>query len=234
MDASKNKESSIIFPAIFDNALTAWTDIRSFSEIDISPNKRTIVFCDIDNTVIHHPFTNPSWNQLIKICFYMRNISHDREEGQKRATIEYEAYLDHLLNAQPIQHTDFVGFCKMAETVEKLVFVTARPPETMHFTRQNLACVGIDPARFEIHFSNAEEKGKYITRIFDLSEYDHVLFIDDLTTNLESVFNNVKHAGLQTYRFIYEHDPYTYYPFPPGFLNNVRFNGEDLEPMPRK
>lgn len=229
MDDTKfTDETSIIFPAIFENALTLWTDIRAFSEISIDPAKKTIVFCDIDNTILHHPFTNPSWNQLIKICFYMRNISHDR---QKRANMEYEAYLDHVLTSQPIQHTDFVGFCEMADHVEKLVFVTARQPETLQFTRQNLACVGIDPARFEIHFSDAEEKGKYITRVFDLSGYDSVVFIDDLTHNLESVVNHVKHAGLQTYRFVRECDPYTYYPFPPGFLENHRFNGEDLEPV---
>ena len=230
MDDTKfTDETSIIFPAIFENALTSWTDIRAFSEISVDPAKKTIVFCDIDNTILHHPFTNPSWNQLIKICFYMRNISHDR---QKRANMEYEVYLDHVLTSQPIQHTDFVGFCEMADHVEKLVFVTARQPETLQFTRQNLACVGIDPARFEIHFSDAEEKGKYITRVFDLSGYDSVVFIDDLTHNLESVVNHVKHAGLQTYRFVRECDPYTYYPFPPGFLENHRFNGEDLEPVP--
>lgn len=230
MDDTKfTDETSIIFPAIFENALTSWTDIRAFSEISVDPAKKTIVFCDIDNTILHHPFTNPSWNQLIKICFYMRNISHDR---QKRANMEYDAYLDHVLTSQPIQHTDFVGFCEMADHVEKLVFVTARQPETLQFTRQNLACVGIDPARFEIHFSDAEEKGKYITRVFDLSGYDSVVFIDDLTHNLESVVNHVKHAGLQTYRFVRECDPYTYYPFPPGFLENHRFNGEDLEPVP--
>jgi hypothetical protein len=229
MDNTKlSDETSIIFPAIFENALTTWTDISAFSEIDVSSDKKTIVFCDIDNTVLHHPFTNPSWSQLIKMCFYMRNIrTHDR----KRANMEYEAYFDQVLTSQPIQHTDFVGFCELADRVEKLVFVTARQPETLQFTRQNLACVGIDPARFEIHFSNAEEKGKYITRVFDLSGYDSVVFIDDLTHNLESVFNHVKHAGLQTYRFVRECDPYTYYPFPPGFLNNVRFNGEDLEPV---
>jgi hypothetical protein len=71
------------------------------------------------------------------------------------------------------------------------------------------------------------DKGEYITHNFDVSKYDCVIFIDDQPRNLENVFLLVFHDNLQLYefQFIREESPYDYYPLPPGFNPNMRFDG---------
>ena len=56
-----NRESVPIIPPL-------WTTIRAFGEIEIKPN--TIVLCDIDDTLLHHPAFNHKWITLIHTLFY--------------------------------------------------------------------------------------------------------------------------------------------------------------------
>jgi hypothetical protein len=88
----------------------------------------------------------------------------------------------------------------------------------------------IDPEKYAVHFSGNMSKGDYINMNFDLSKYDRVVFIDDQPRNLENVFLRVFHQNLELYKFQYEREesPFDYYPLPPGFNPNLRFDGEML------
>lgn len=210
-----------------------WKDIQLFSEIDICMDKKTIVFCDIDDTLLHHPIINPAWTSLILSFFKTRSRNRTLFfNNSAYATKKYDDYMDQLLASKPMMHTDKDGFFAMADKVAKLVFVTARPKCSEKFTRDNLESIGVDTRRFEVHFSDRENKGSYIKRNFDLSEYERVIFIDDQRYNLEAVFSALSDADLELelYRFYrVKEDPYVYYPFPDGFPSKYRFNGYDLE-----
>ena len=211
----------IELPALIDSF---WTTIHKFSEINIKPN--TIVLCDIDDTLLHHPAINNSWITLINTFFYMKRKAYDK----KKIEDEIAKYIDDTYDTIPFQHTDRDGFFAMLENAHKFVFITARTLNAKDFTYSNLISLDIDPEQYPVHFCGYEPKGEYINRHFDLSKYDHVVFIDDQIRNLENVFLITNHLGLEVYRFKHEMDesPYAYYPLPPGFNPNLRFDGEFL------
>jgi hypothetical protein len=231
LEYTTSRSSGITFPALVDLAdeIELWTDIRLFSEIELAPDKKTIVFCDIDDTLLHHPVINVAWSELIQIFF------NTNTRPKSLAAKKYNDYLESILHSTPMMHTDKDGFFEMAERVDKLVFVTARPRNSMQFTHDNLNSIGVDPERFEVHFSDRENKGLYIKRKFDVTGYDCVVFIDDQRRNLENVFSAFSDAygvgfALKLYRFCrMREDPYTYYPLPEGFPKGYKFNGEYLE-----
>ena len=228
---------SIVLPALFDICLNPWTEINRFSEISVDTESKTIVFCDIDDTLIHHPFLNPNWIGIIKLFFFMRNQQALGISDEKLAIAESESYLDEIFKTRPILHSDREGFFGLAEKVDKLIFITARPSQSSEFTCANLRSIDVDPAKFDVHFCNNSNKGEYIYKHFDLSKYDSMIFIDDQQLNLENVFKAfsredddfVKKPKLNMYKFkrLLE-DPCAYYPFPPGFPSWYKFDGQFL------
>ena len=231
-------EEPMVFPALTDLSLNPWTDVKLFSEIAVDPDSKTIVFCDIDDTLLHHPFLNATWTGILKLFFYMRNQQTFGISDEQLAVKESEAFLDKVLSERPILHSDRDGFFGLAEKVDKIVFVTARPPESKEFTDANLRSIDVDPDKFDVHYNARSSKGEYIRAHFDLSEYDSVIFIDDQPPNLDSVLNAFSREEedstkeppkLDLYRFqrVLE-DPEIYYPFPPGFPTWYKFNGTNL------
>ena len=239
-------EEPMAFPALTDLSLNPWTDIQLFGEIAFDPDSKTIVFCDIDDTLLHHPFLNATWTGILKLFFYMRNQQTFGISDEQLAVKESEAFLDKVLSERPILHSDREGFFGLAEKVDKIVFVTARPPESKEFTDANLRSIDVDPDKYEVHYNARSSKGEYIRAHFDLSEYDSVIFIDDQPPNLNSVLNafsredepkeeedatttTTRSPKLDLYRFqrVLE-DPDIYYPFPPGFPTWYKFDGKHL------
>jgi hypothetical protein len=151
-----------------------------------------------------------------------------RDDNKTRK--QTDDYLSRLFEIRPVQHTDKDGFFALAEKAAKFIFITARIRETEQFTRSNLEKIGVDPDLYEIRFSGNQPKGEFIQHNIDLSPYDSVIFIDDQIRNLENVYNRISHQNLELYKFEHiKEDPYAYYPFPPGFNHEFRFNGVDLE-----
>ena len=219
---------NIEFPALTDSSFHLWKVIKSFSEIDIQPN--TIVLCDIDDTLLHHPGINHSWSNLISVFFNIQYFeqtgTHNQTESNKNAI----KFCDDVFNTIPLQHTDREGFFDMVKKSTEFAFVTARQENAKNFTYENLTALDIDPETFVVHFCGNVEKGEYIVQHFDLEKYDHVVFIDDQIRNVENVLLRVNHVGLKVYQF--KQDITTrsmdYYPLPEGFNPNLRFDGEEL------
>ena len=207
---------------------SVWKTIREFSEIEVSPN--TIILCDIDDTILHHPAINMNWIMTIHNFFHIKYHTDHGHHNQQQTEMDINQYLDTVFNAIPMRHTDRVGFFEMVNKATDFAFVTARQPTTKDFTYDNLRCLDIDPEKYAVHFSGNYGKGDYITQHFDLSKYDRVIFIDDQPRNLENVFLRVFHTNLELYQFQYarEESPFDYYPLPPGFNPDLRFDGEFL------
>jgi hypothetical protein len=118
----------------------------------------------------------------------------------------------------------------MLKSATDFAFVTARHPSSKDFTYSNMRGMNIDLEQIPIHFCGDVGKGEYIRQFIDLTKYEHVVFIDDQIRNLENVYLITSHPGLKLYHFKYENEisPYDYYPLPPGFNPNLKFDGQEL------
>jgi len=216
------------FPALTETDFSVWTTVQKFSEIEILPN--TLVLCDIDDTLLHHPAINNYWVKIVNTFFYMKIHALTGEYDTKQSNEETNRYVDEVFARVPIQHTDRDGFFKMVERSSDFAFVTARYEEARGFTYDNLRGLDIDPNVYKVYFCGHIPKGEYIKRTFDLTKYEHVIFIDDQTRNLENVFLVVSHPGLKLYRFKHERSENIkcYYPLPHGFNPQLWFDGTYL------
>ena len=218
--------SSISIPAVPD--FEFWTEISKFSDIEIKPN--TLVLCDIDDTLLHHPAINMAWVSLINMFFYLKHQQPTETENRTSMEEEVRGYMNEIFRTIPMRHTDREGFFSLLQRSTDFAFVTARSIEAKEFTYSNLRSLDIDVDQYPVHFCGDVPKGKYINSKFDLHKYDYVVFIDDQPSNLESVFLTIFHSGLEVYQFkkVLDVSPYEYYPFPPGFNPGLRFDGERL------
>jgi hypothetical protein len=215
--------------------------IHSFDAIVTRPGERTLVICDIDDTVLHHPMLNHDWMDVIQYYFFCV-FQNDRSDGhldsdededlepQKLPRDQVDAYMETLCRTtHPLQHTDAAGFEALVQRVEQLVFVTARSASTRAVTEDHLRAIRIAPEQHPLHFSDRIAKGVYIKERFHLTEFDRVVFIDDRMYNLDSVWATVKHPQLDLYLFHHRKPhPFEYYPLPPELAAKHRFDGELL------
>lgn len=224
MTEEEQQQTNIILPGIYDCKI--WKPIHTFSEIEVSPN--TLILCDIDDTLLHHPAINNAWVNAIYVFFTQKYYSTHGHYNRVQSEIDTNQYLDTVFNEIPMRHTDRDGFFAMIEKAADFAFVTARGSVAKEFTYSNLRSLDIDPEKYPVHFCWNMDKGEYITQHFDVSKYDCVIFIDDQPRNLENVFLLVFHDNLKLYEFqmIREKSPYDYYPVPPGFDPKLRFDGE--------
>jgi len=211
--------TELIFPWIENEIFQFWKTVDKFSDIPIKPN--TLILCDIDNTLLHHPAVNNEWVDMIQYLFLMHNYSTAGEYNTAKAADDANKYCNKLFETIPMQHTDREGFFAMVETATDFAFVTARQEFARQFTYDNLRGLGVDPSGHAVHFSSNMPKGEYILANFNLSKYTYVVFIDDQAGNLQNVLSTVNHEGLELYQFQYKIDkPFSeYYPMPPEFAN---------------
>jgi predicted enzyme involved in methoxymalonyl-ACP biosynthesis len=121
----------------------------------IVPTDRTLVICDIDETIL-----------VQDEFFFGPRIMHS------------------------VKWTDYFGFRQMLNRIRqngKLIFLTARPRLSEPLTRQDFKDLGLNYNQFEVHYTDYGSKGEYITQHINTVQYDRVIFIDDLATNIETV-----------------------------------------------
>lgn len=161
--------------------------ISSFNDIPIEG--RTLVFCDIDDTVLHFPTKKED----------LKGIRDDLSREFSGPALDKEMeYFDLMYEGlKKPDHTDFEGFeCmlkKMEETGSQLIFLTARHNVDDEWTRQHLSQVGINEKKYKVLYTNNEmSKGQFIRKqITDCSIkielWPKVVFIDDREDQLKSV-----------------------------------------------
>jgi hypothetical protein len=163
--------------------------IRSFDSIVIPSDKKTLVLCDIDKTLIRpiHTFSH----YFTKLC----TIYNDSKIACDYANHLYMS----ALNNGDVTHTDKEGFMRMVDKVSSLggsvVFLTARGKHAHEKTIQDLHKAGIlYPESFTFHYTNNEiTKGEYIRQYQLLDNYTHHIFIDDYPPYLESAITLFPH-----------------------------------------
>jgi hypothetical protein len=166
--------------------------ISSFSQIELTNDKKYLILCDIDETILHFPDCDRDCKELIK-DFCPKDLT-------------YKEDLEYLQNmyrrVRNPTHTDPEGFVSMVSRINenngKLMFLTARNATSEGLTKRQLEKIGI--IDFEIHFTNATiSKGEYIKRHIDLSEWENIIFIDDYDAYIKSVLNI--HPQIVCYKF---------------------------------
>lgn len=172
--------------------------IHSFNEIQLTNNLKTLVLCDIDETVLYYPGCNIYCELLIK------EFCPDGKDDPN-----YDNELIDLKNTYRTinkpSHTDYEGFVSMIEKINEidgeLMFLTARGSGFHNGTKKHLKQIGVNQENFKIHYTGAKiSKGEYIKRYIDLTKWEQIIFIDDYDTYLQSVME--LYPEIICYKFI--------------------------------
>ena len=174
--------------------------ISSFNEIILTKEK-TLVLCDIDDTVLYWPNCKNECQKILGNCYNGYNCKENKEEFEMD-------YLDLISMYKSIHnpvHTDFNEFVSMLNKLQnqnsKLTFLTARHKDYSKGTNRHLTQIGLSCDDFEIHYAGTNmTKGEYIQNYINLTEWDDIIFIDDSENNINSVIN--LHPQIRCYKFV--------------------------------
>lgn len=168
--------------------------INSFNEI-IVYGPKTLVICDIDNTLFY-------WKKKSKDFYYLipKDYALTDDEIENEASDFLKVY---KTLCSPIM-TDSIGFNNLLNklnllTGSKIIFLTARTIDINNnnkFTRKHFEANNLVYDDYDIHYTNNSiSKGEYIKTHINLNDYDEILFIDDYITYIKTVndiFPNIK------------------------------------------
>jgi hypothetical protein len=162
--------------------------IINFSQVELS-NQKTLIICDIDKTLLY-------WVDKDPADFYLMlkdDFPDFTEEEIHREALDFVNMYNQVI-AKPI-HTDFEGFTNMVSKIRqlsesKLIFLTARKESDAKYTEKNFKDIGLNYNDFEVYYTNnIVSKGEYIKNNINLSEYEHVIFIDDYESYIKTVYD---------------------------------------------
>lgn len=177
--------------------------IRSFRDIPLTYEKRTLIICDIDDTLIKWEKTLQSfYNQSLVLFSTSGTTGNTLHLLAKRYAIQlYNTYRQKV----PPTPTDPQGFIDLMQRItlipgSEIIFLTART-DCDNITRQDFATIGLRYDQFKVYFTaNQISKGEYIQQKINAALFDHVIFIDDLMENIISV--NRFCPTIECYRFL--------------------------------
>ncbi len=171
--------------------------ISSFLNIPINSNEKTLVICDIDDTILKAKNSLGHFYQILKNDF--SDLPHDKIIKEAR---DMQSMSNHIVG---FSHTDPDGFAQFEAKVKQssgsICFLTARNKQTENFTKKNFEQIGLDYGNYQVYYTNnIKHKGQYIHDHIDTSNYDKVIFIDDSSYQIESVMCMFEH--INCYKFV--------------------------------
>lgn len=171
--------------------------ISSFNQVELTTNKKLLVLCDIDGTVLHFPDCDRFCNELIKD--FCPNGPNEPTYNEELANLKSMYY-----RIREPSHTDYEGFVSMIkkinETEGKIMFLTARHLDSDSWTKKQLKQIGINPEDFKIHYTGSKiTKGEYIKEHINLDGWENIIFIDDYDSYIKSVTD--LHPQIKCYKF---------------------------------
>jgi hypothetical protein len=177
-----------------------FTTINTFESIIIDEKKKTLVICDIDNTILYQ---KPEQ----KIEFFYKMVRDDFEDmlSEEEIIKETNDFYQMAINMATPKCTDFQGFLNLEKKIKnlngKIIFLTARNIATEKYTQNQFSKIGLDHKNYQIHYTNNTiSKGEYIKNNIDLSPYDDIIFIDDYECYISIVKNLNK--NITCYKFV--------------------------------
>ncbi len=174
------------------------TNIYTFDKIIIKPN--TLIICDIDETILKFDNINEKWWQETFNNYYLKSKNYDYAEAKT-----LETWTQYIKSNNP-KATDYKGlsnlFDKIEQTQSKLIFVTARENNLTNITKNHFDCINISNFDYSIYYIGEIPKGEFIKSNIQTDTFTHIIFIDDLLSNLESVYENFGNSII-LYKFQY-------------------------------
>lgn len=177
--------------------------IRSFRDIPLTYEKRTLIICDIDDTLLKWEKTLQTFYNQSLVLFSTSGHTGDRLHvlAKTYAVQLYNTYRQKILPTA----TDGPGFTDLMQRImlipgSEIIFLTARS-DCNDITRQDFANIGLRYDQFKVYYTaNNISKGEYIQQKINVAAFDHVIFIDDLMENILSV--NRFCPTIECYRFL--------------------------------
>lgn len=171
--------------------------INSYSAITLVA--RSLVVFDIDDTVVNFPDYGLNWWNAKK-AMYEQIMT--KEDADRAALHEWRAAVQ-VVDPQPIDKEGFLQFYAEAKAAGcDVIFLTARSEDLKELTHRHLKHALMECAEEYVFF--AEDKGPALIRILqERRPYHHIIFVDDLVKNHESVRQALKAVGVpvDTYHF---------------------------------
>lgn len=181
--------------------------IKTFKDVKLDDNVKPLVICDIDHTFIR---CSQSVEYFRNILYYdYKNLpSIIQTNLMKNSHKEAIDLMNRAYNTGFIKQTDPEGFNTMLQNIErlngKLIFLTARGILSHQKTITDLKKVGFENSEnYDIHYTNCSiTKGEYIKKNNLIDGYEHISFIDDCPSFIESVRNI--YPQINCYLFAYD------------------------------
>jgi len=176
--------------------MAKFTIINTFKSIYFDVDKKPLVICDIDMTIIKPEFDIQHYRSMLELEFY------DREELEDMAKSMFHT----ALGVGFIKATDEEGFIWLNEQVDKragkLILLTARGASSHEKTLKDLMKAGIkNPEKYEIHYTGGQiSKGEYIRKNGLINGFEHISFIDDYPQYLSSAFDIYPHINCYLFK----------------------------------
>ena len=175
---------------------TPYLNINSFDNIPIT--KKTLVLCDIDDTLMYFKDIDRNWwDRQKREC----NIFEDDYNSQIDNIMD--KWITHIRINEPL-FTDKAGFNNMMNKIDKtgskLIFITARPNRLRHTTLMQLHMLDIDTEKCPVYIIGDTPKGEFVKKNIELNEYKNVVFIDDYIKNIENL-NGIFGNKVQCFKF---------------------------------
>jgi hypothetical protein len=171
--------------------------IHTFDDVSIEHNG-TLIVCDVDDTLFRYERN---------LHYFYKNLKHSFPELTEVELTKHSSdiYATYVKNRKP-SPTDYDGFIRMMykvlETKGKLIFVTSRNECSTEYTKLEFKSIGICYSYFNVYYTNNTiTKGEFIRDKLDMDGVEHLIMIDDQTSNLKSVKQHYPNA--ECYRFVY-------------------------------
>lgn len=171
--------------------------INSYSAITLVA--RSLVVFDIDDTLVNFPQYDITWWNAKK-AVYEQTMSVT--EADRATLLDWRAAVQHV-DPVPIDKDGFLQFYAQAKAVGcDVIFLTARSKKLKEITHRHLKNTLMECEEGHVFF--AEDKGPALVSIIQgRRPYRHVIFVDDLVKNHESVRQALDALGVpvDTYHF---------------------------------
>lgn len=176
-----------------------FVEINSFFDVKLLEN--SLIVIDIDDTILKYEKLNKMWWKNTFDENYKK--TKDCVESEK---ITLNSWKELIKNSDPL-HVDKSGIVDLFERSKnkkcKIIFLTARCETLKEITVNHLEQLEIYTN--EIYFSPIIEKGIFLKKIKNESykNFTHVIVIDDLDANLESISENFPEETITLYKMNY-------------------------------
>ena len=161
-----------------------FTTIKSFEDININNISKTLILCDIDDTILHFPEINKIWWHDKTNYYYNQHESNELEK--KQALNDWITYI--TIKNPMITDSSLYNFISNYN----IVFITARNSYLKDLTQKHFNHLDI---KFDnnIYYTSGENKGIYIKNnlLHLIKKYTNIIFIDDLEHNLIDVYDQL-------------------------------------------